>query len=260
MRIALAALLAVPFLMAAAPAPAPAPSPSPSRDQADIMMVGVGVGGGLVGAPTSASGTVNTNLQWNSLLAFRGPLLTSFTEGTIGLLSRSQALGVNHTEVFETSGLVLGFGAKYRGFHAGLEGEADLLHQIVPDPSTAGTLMFHEGAGLVLEPYVGVTLPFLRSEFSTLDLTLHYPIWKLLDDSIGPRLELTLWVGTPPKADKDDDDSDESGASQARTGVKGGHTKDGGLKGQPGETIITPEPPSAAPKKHSRPRSGQSKP
>jgi hypothetical protein len=195
----LSAFAAVPFLLAALAGPALAVGP----------MVGVSVGGGLSGPPQNANGTVNTNVQWNSGVYFRAEPAGQYSEASIGIFTRAQALSQARDSVFDTSGLQLSVGAKAGFLHLGVDGELSALHSIVQDATAPGTLMFHNGAGIVVEPYVGLSLPFFKSEFTDLELSFHYPVFKLLEDSIGPRLQLTLWVGTPDKGMTDDkDDSD----------------------------------------------------
>jgi hypothetical protein len=193
------ALAAIPLLMAGLCAPANAEAPG----------VGVSLGGGLVGPPTNAAGQVNTNFQWISGVHFRGEPAGEFTEASLSLLTRSQAIGINRDKVFETSGLAIGVGAKAWILHVGVQGELALLREIIQDPSVPGFgLQFHNGAGFIVEPYAAVTLPFLHSEISDLDLSFHYPVLNTVDPSIGPRVMLTLWLGVPPKTTDDDKDKD----------------------------------------------------
>lgn len=234
-------LMAVPLLVAAIATPAFAEGP----------MVGVSIGGAVVGPPTLSTGALNTNLQWTSDVTVRGPVLGDYSEGTIGLLNRSQALTLDQARVFETSSLLLGLGAHLSSFHVGVEGEVAFLHEIVQNGG--GTLAFHNGAGLILGPYVGVTLPFLHSEFSAIDLSLHYPVLTWLDDQPGPRLMLTLWLGAPAKGtaddDSDDDGTDGDGKPMEQPAPKPKGT-DGGLKSQDHATEVKPDgvAPKAAPK------------
>ena len=144
MRKSLPALAAVPFLLAVLAGPARAEGPT----------VGLAYGGGLVGPPTGANGALNTNVQGLSGIFIRAQPAGPWTEASIGLLSRGQALGMNRDKVYETSGLALSIGAKAGFFHASIDGELSLLHEIVQDPSAAGSLMFHNGAGVVIEPHV----------------------------------------------------------------------------------------------------------
>ncbi|MDB5102273.1 MAG: hypothetical protein JWM80_6694 [Cyanobacteria bacterium RYN_339] len=189
------ALLAVPFLLAALAGPAVAETPG----------LGVSVGGGLVGPPTSATGQFNTNFQWTSGVHFRGEPAGEFTEAAFCFLSRGQVVGMGRDKVFETSGLALSFGAKAWILHVGIQGELSLLREIVQDTTVPGFgLQFHNGAGFIVEPYAAITLPFLHSEISDLDLSFHYPVLNTLEPSIGPRVMLTLWLGTPAKKPGED--------------------------------------------------------
>lgn len=192
------ALVALPVLVGASAGPALAEPPS----------IGVSMGAGPSGPLSNAAGQVNTNYQWNSGVYFRGEPLP-WTEAKIGLLSRSQALSMNQDSVFETSGLSLAFGAKAWFLHAGIGGELSLLRSIVQNTAVPGTMRFHNGAGFVIEPYLGVTLPFLHTEFSELELSVHYPVYKMLEDSIGPRVQLTIWLGAPDKKDGDEEEEEE---------------------------------------------------
>jgi hypothetical protein len=193
------ALAALPVLVGALASPALADAPS----------IGVSMGAGPSGPFTNATtGQVNTNYQWNSGVYFRGEPLP-WTEAKIGILSRSQALSMNQDSVFETSGLSMAFGAKAWFLHAGIGGELSYLRSIVQNSAAPGTLRFHNGAGFVIEPYLGATLPFLHTEFSELELSVHYPIFQMLEASIGPRVQLTIWLGAPEKKDVDDEEEEE---------------------------------------------------
>jgi hypothetical protein len=198
----IAALAAFPLLLAG-PAMAEAPG------------VGVSLGGGLIGPPTNAAGQFNTNFQWTSDVQFRGEPAGPYTEASLGILSRGQVVGMNKDKVFETSGLTLSLGAKAWILHVGITGELSLLREIVQDPTASGFgVQFHNGAGFIVEPYAAVTLPFLHSEISDLDLSFHYPVLNTIEPSIGPRVMLTLWLGVPEKKAMEEDKDQDSGMDE----------------------------------------------
>jgi hypothetical protein len=224
---------------------------------ADGPMVGVSIGGGLSGPPQNANGSVNTNVQWNSGVFIRAEPLGHQSEASIGIFTRSQALSQGHESVFDTSGLQLSAGAKLGILHVGIDGELSALHSIVLDPGTPGTLMFHNGAGVVLEPYVGLSLPFFKSEFTDLELSFHYPVFKMLEDSIGPRLQLTLWVGTPTKTEDDENDGETpdnkpDGMTTPDDKPDSSSLPDGSKKGDNAAGTVQPAPKDSKPPKQKK--------
>lgn len=133
-----------------------------------------------------------------------------YTELMFGLVNRSQALDATRQYVFDTSGVSISAGAHYGFLRAGVGLEAAWLRQIVMDASASPTsLRFHNGGGFVVEPFVGVLLPFLKTDATELELSLHYPLPGLRPDpAIGPRLLLTLWLGGEALEDSEDDDEE----------------------------------------------------
>lgn len=145
-----------------------------------------------------------------SNVRFRWEALSPYTDMTFGIVSRAQALDGTHNYVFETSGLALSAGGRLGFFRAGLGLEAAWLRQIVQDPNTPGTLKFHNGGGFVVEPYAGVILPFLKSDVTELEISVHYPLAALKPDpAIGPRVLLTLWLGGEGGDDEDETDEED---------------------------------------------------
>lgn len=227
------------------------PSARPSA-QADPFAFGVSTGAGLPGGWP--------NLQANSAFWLRwgGP----WTEGMVGLTGRTQALSATRTSVFETSGLQLALGLHAWRLHGGLSGSGELLREIVPNEAAPGQLRFHNGAGVVVEPYLGLDL--FDAGPIQVQLMGFYPVWQMLKaDSVGPRVMLTLWVA--PGADKDHDDEDAEGPSPSPSGGPEGTKSVGpeepaGPEGEPGEIIQgevehgRPQArPSASPRPSARP-------
>jgi len=191
------ALLALPILLGALATPALALEGSG---------FGASFGGGFVGPYTG--GVPNT--QFSSGLHYRLEPLGPYTEAMLSYVTRSQSLSAGRDYVFETAGLNASIGAKAFFLHAGVGAEVAYLRAIRPSATAPGQLEFANGAGVLVEPYVGVTLPFINTGFSELELKLHWPVPVLnrLDPSVGPRLMLTLWLGTPVGEDDEDEDED----------------------------------------------------
>lgn len=189
MRHLFSALLAAAALSAAWSAPAAALS--------------MGVSGGW--SPTDlARPTQLDQLQSSSGVRFRWSLPLPLTEMGITFNNRAQALSPGRNYVFDTAGLALEGGFNLGWLRLGSSLEAAWLRQILPDTAAPGTLRFHNGAGFIVEPYLGVLLPFLQGARSSLELSVHYPLPQVnVDSAIGPRFMFTLWfrdLETPPKS------------------------------------------------------------
>lgn len=231
-RASLGALMAV-CVLAASQSPALAesdePSPSASAKAEDPFAFGVSTGAGLPGGWPNVQGNSAFWVRWGG----------SWHEGMVGITSRTQALSANRSSVFETSGLQLAYGLKAWNLHAGLGVSGELLREIVANETAPGQLRFHNGAGVVVEPYVALDL-FKFNPFQV-QLVGYYPIWQMLkSDSVGPRAMLTLWVA--PGAGDDSDESDDPSPSPS-TGDTSSEPKGVGPEepappeGSPGEPL-----------------------
>lgn len=196
MRHFVPALVAVAVMTAAAAPPASAAS-----------SIGVSVGAGKL---EPASPWSFDAYQQTSNFRFRFDAGSPYTELMVGLVNRAQTLAPSKQYVFETSGLSLAAGAHYGFVRAGLGLEAAWIRQIVMDPGTPGTLRFHSGGGFIVEPYAGVILPFMKTEVTEIELSLHYPVAvNTVDPAIGPRLLLTLWLGGEALDDDEEEEEEE---------------------------------------------------
>lgn len=155
----------------------------------------VGVSLGL--AQLDKSQPLNFNsYHTTSNFRFRWEALSPYTEMMFGFVNRAQALSANKAYVFDTSGVSLSAGAHWGFLRGGVGVEAAWLRAIVQDSSSVGQLRFHNGGGFIIEPYLGVILPILRSEVTELELSVHVPVYNGVDtQSIGPRVLLTMWLG-----------------------------------------------------------------
>ena len=196
MRPIVPALVAIAVMCAAGAPPASAAS-----------SIGVSVGATKMG-PAAGPWTFDA-LQQTSNFRLRFDAGSPYTEVMFGLVNRAQALAPSKAYVFETSGLSFSAGGRFGWVRAGAALEAAWIRQILVDPAAPGTLRFHNGGGFILEPYVGVLLPVLKTEVTELELSVHYPVaLNSVDPAIGPRLLLTLWLGGEGLED-DDDEEDE---------------------------------------------------
>ncbi len=196
MRNVVPALVAVAVMTAASAPPATAAS-----------SIGVSFGAGKL---EPANPWTFDAYQQTSNFRFRFDAGSPYTEVLFGLVNRAQTLAPSKQYVFETSGVTLAAGAHYGFVRAGLGLEAAWLRQIVLDSGAPGTLRFHSGGGFILEPYAGVILPFMKTEVTEIELSLHYPVAvNTLDPAIGPRLLLTLWLGGEALGDDEEDDEDD---------------------------------------------------
>lgn len=168
--------------------------------------IGVSIGASQIGNEQTG---YFRGVQFSSGLHFRTDVLSPYSEATLSILSRSQSLSADNTNVFETSGLGLAFGFKAWFLRAGLGLEAAMRRQIAIRPDVPGTLGIGFSPGFLVEPYVGVALPFLDTGVSELELGLHWPVVNWIHDSVGPRLALTLWLGG-----KDLEEEDEAGGTE----------------------------------------------
>ena len=140
---------------------------------------------------------------------YRWDVLTPYTEMMFGFVNRSQTLHSKRTEVFDTTGLSLSAGAHWGFLHLGSAVEAAWLRTIYQNN---GQLAFGGGGGFIVEPYLGVTLPVLKSEVTELELSVHYPVLvgNLDATSIGPRLLLTMWLGGEGGDDEEEEEDEEA--------------------------------------------------
>lgn len=238
---AAALLLAGPAPSALAQAEAPKPSPSAKpADGEDAFGFGASVGAGMPGGWPNVQGNSAFWLRWGG----------SWHEGMLGLTGRSQALSANRSSVFETSGLQLAYGLRAWNLHAGLSASGELLREIVPNEAAPGEMRFHNGAGVVVEPYVALDL-FRVNPFQV-QVMGFWPVWQMLkSDSVGPRVMLTLWVAP---GDKEGDDEPSPSPSTETSSSEGGKSvgpeEEAGPEGAPGEIIQPNEAanrPSTAP-------------
>lgn len=193
MRHLVPAFLAVAVLAAASAPPATAAS-----------ALGVSFGAGQM---DPANPLRFDSYQATSAFRYRMDLGTPFTEIGFGLVNRAQALAPTKQYVYETSGVGLSGGLHFGFLRAGLGLEAAWLRKIVMDTAaTPAGLAFQNTGGIVVEPYLGVQLPLLKSEVTELELSVHYPVIRP-DPAMGPRLLLTLWLGG--EALEDDEDEEE---------------------------------------------------
>ncbi|MEB3196930.1 MAG: hypothetical protein VKP62_06970 [Candidatus Sericytochromatia bacterium] len=150
-------------------------------------------------------------LHGSSAFRYRWGALTPFTDFGLGLVSRSQTLSPDRTYVFETAGGSVDASLRLGPVRLGSALELAWLRQIVADTAQAGTLRFHNGAGFLLEPYLGFQFtPDPRKDL-TLELSVHYPVplpQMRVDPAIGPRVMLTMWVS-------DDEESEDAPDTKA---------------------------------------------
>lgn len=196
MRNVVPALVAVAVMVAATAPPATAAS-----------SIGVSVGATKMGP---AGPWTFDALQQTSNFRLRFDAGSPYTELMFGFVNRTQALAPSKAYVFETSGLSVSAGARYGFLRAGVGLEAAWLRQILVDAANPSTLRFHNGGGFILEPYVGVLLPVLKTEVTELELSIHYPVGlNSVDPAIGPRMLLTLWLGGEGLEDDEEDEEEE---------------------------------------------------
>lgn len=146
-----------------------------------------GSGFGLGLGMTQAGGGVNT-------LEYRYAPAGPFSEAGIAYVGRGLALAVPATDAVESNGLAVSLGLK--GFHlrGGVQAEAHFgrrVQAVGGDRLAAGPY-----AAFLIEPYVGVLLPYLTTSFSQVDLTLYWPVLRTEPASaFQPRVMLSLLFG-----------------------------------------------------------------
>jgi hypothetical protein len=215
---AVAALLVVPAIAtapvyAAPQAPAQAAEPEDAdeeeedSDEADLAIkpADVGTFGYAVGVDPLNS------WQFSNAFFIRHSPWGDWSEAILGVNTRSQVIDPTGSYALEFTGLNAQLGMKAWFLRLGLSGEIDWVKRI---KQNAGRLSWENSPGFLVEPYIGTTLPFFRTPFTSLDARVYVPVARFVpgagflspDPAVGPRLMLNLWVGLP---DTPDDEFEE---------------------------------------------------
>jgi hypothetical protein len=166
---------------------------------------------GDVGTFGYAVGVDPRTWQFSNSFLIRHSPWGNWSEAAIGIISRSQVLEpVNQAYAIESAGLNAQVGVKAWFVRLGLSAELDWVKKVVQAGN--GRLSFQNSPGFLLEPYIGSTLPFLQTPFTSLDARVYVPITTFApgltflrpDPAYGPRLQLTLWVGLPGGDDEEE--------------------------------------------------------
>lgn len=152
-------------------------------------------------------GTDPRNWQYSSALHFRNHPWGEYSDTLISLVTRNQALSVDKKTAFESFGIGTAFGAKWSFLRAGLGLELAWAKRLQMDPATS-TLAYANSPAFFVEPYIGASLPFLKTDFSELDVRLHWPVYST-DAVFGPRVMLTLWLGGGVESDEEFEEEEE---------------------------------------------------
>lgn len=140
-----------------------------------------------------AVGTDPRTWQYSSAMHFRSHPWGEFSDTLFSLVTRSQALSQDKKQAFESFGLGTTVGAKWWFLRGGLGLELAWAKRLQID-APSGTLAYANSPAFFVEPYIGAALPFLKTDFSELDVRLHWPVYST-DPVFGPRVMLTLWLG-----------------------------------------------------------------
>lgn len=154
-----------------------------------------------------AIGTDPRNWQYSSAMHFRSHPYGEYSDMLFSLVTRSQALSVDKKSAFESFGLGTAFGGKWSFLRGGLGLELAWAKRLQVD-AASGTLNYANSPVFFVEPYVGAALPFLKTDFSELDIRLHWPVYST-DAVFGPRVMLTLWLGGGIEEDEEYEEEDE---------------------------------------------------
>lgn len=230
---AVAALLVVPTIAIAPVYAAPkAPAQSAAPEEADeeeededadsdgadlaIKPADVGTFGYAVGVDPLNS------WQFSNAFFIRHSPWGDWSEAILGVNTRSQVIDPSGSYALEFTGLNAQLGVKAWFLRLGLSGEIDWVKRI---KQNAGRLSWENSPGFLVEPYIGTTLPFFRTPFTSLDARVYVPVARFVpgagflspDPAVGPRLMLNLWVGlpdTPGDAFEEEDEAEESGDTE----------------------------------------------
>lgn len=165
-----------------------------------------------VGTFGYAFGVDPTTWQFSNAFLIRHSPWGDWSEATLGLNARSQVIDPTRAYAFEMTGVNAQFGVKAWFLRLGVLGEIDWVRRIT---QSGGQLSWQNSPGFSVEPYVGTTLPFFRTPFTSLDARVYVPVGRFVpsvgflspDPAVGPRLMFTLWVGMP-------DDEEEEGLEE----------------------------------------------
>jgi hypothetical protein len=152
--------------------------------------------------------------QFSNAFYIRHSPWGDWSEAMLGVNTRSQVIDPTGAYALEFTGLNAQLGVKAWFLRLGLSGEIDWVKRITQN---AGRLSWQNSPGFLVEPYVGTTLPFFRTPFTSLDARVYVPVARFVpgagflspDPAIGPRLMLNLWVGLPDTPDDEFEEEEE---------------------------------------------------
>jgi hypothetical protein len=161
-----------------------------------------------------AIGTDPRTWQYSSAMHFRHHPWGEYSDTLFSLITRSQQISQDKRTAFESFGLGTTVGAKWWFLRGGLGLELAWAKRLSADP--AGNLSYNNSPAFLVEPYVGAELPFLKTDFTELDVRLHWPVYST-DALIGPRVMLTLWVGGGVDTEEEEYDEEEEETDEEPT-------------------------------------------
>lgn len=140
--------------------------------------------------------------QFTNAFMIRHSPWGDWSEAILGLNTRGQVIEPNGQYAIESAGLSAHLGAKAWFLRLGVAAELAWVKRIT---MSNGRLNWQNAPGFLLEPYVGATLPFLQTPFTSLDARVYVPVTTFApnltfltpDPAYGPRVMLNLWVGIP---------------------------------------------------------------
>lgn len=152
--------------------------------------------------------------QFSNAFFIRHSPWGDWSEAILGVNTRSQVIDPTGSYALEFTGLNAQLGVKAWFLRLGLSGEIDWVKRITQN---AGRLSWQNSPGFLVEPYVGTTLPFFRTPFTSLDARVYVPVARFVpgagflspDPAVGPRLMLNLWVGLPDTPDDEFEEEEE---------------------------------------------------
>lgn len=149
-----------------------------------------GFGAGL-GLTANGAGVTTLNYTYRPFGAF--------SEAGVSYVGRGLALARDSADAVESNGLAVNLGLTGFSLRGGVSAEAHVGRRV--QAVAAGRLSEGPYAAFLVEPYVGLLLPWLTTGFSQVDLTLYWPVLRTDPaEAFQPRLMLTVLLGLPKRS------------------------------------------------------------